>query len=153
MKIRKLHASELSWANERYAEINFVPSSESDFIAVAELNGIKAGLGRVTAVNDGIGELGGMVVLPEFRGQAIAAKIVEFLLSNCGISSLYCIPFSHLQKFYRRFGFLPVDQTISVPMVVAEKYTWCHRTYDTPVALLYRQTWQTNIVRQSMHQK
>ena len=140
MHIRKLHASELTWANERYSEINFIQSSESDYIAIAEVNGVKAGLGRVSTVDDNNGELGGMYVLPEFRGRAVAGRIVEFLLLNCGHSSLYCIPFSHLENFYTQFGFLPADQTLAVPDAVADKFHWCQKTYDSPVTLLHRRT-------------
>jgi GNAT superfamily N-acetyltransferase len=75
MPVRKLLPTELAWANQRYAEIDFVPSRESDLIAVAEHDGIKAGLGRITQVQERVGELGGMIVLPAYRGQSIASHI------------------------------------------------------------------------------
>ena len=138
LRIRQASPAELAWANARYAEIDFAPSSEADFIAIAEVDGVKAGLGRMAPIDDGHAELGGMFVLPEYRGQSIAAGIVEFLLQRAARTTVFCIPFSHLEHFYRSFGFLPPDESVKIPSPIAEKFAWCKRTYATPVALLHR---------------
>ncbi|PRC92486.1 GNAT family N-acetyltransferase [Solimicrobium silvestre] len=144
MLVRKIFPEELAWANEQYSEINFKLSTESDLIAIAEINGVKAGLGRLCAVDNKAGELGGMFVLPDFRGHAIAANIVDFLLKNSNYSTLYCLAFAHLEVFYKRFGFLPVDETKSVPKEVTDKFLWCRDTYDSSVLLMCREEFFTD---------
>lgn len=138
MQIRKILPVELAWINAQYASINFAPSSEADFMVVAEIDGVKAGLGRITQVENDAGELGGIFVLPEFRGHSIATHLVEFLLKNSAYPKLFCIPFVHLEKFYKRFGFLPVDPTMPVPQKIAQKMSWCGNTYESSVVLLSR---------------
>lgn len=138
LHVRRLQLSELHWANERYDEIDFVASSSLDFIALAEWGGERAGLGRIVPVADGIGELGGMYVLPAYRGKSIAAAIVRFLLDNSPFERLFCIPFAHLETFYGGFGFAPDRYDGEIPDAVAEKFHWCRCHYSTPVRLLVR---------------
>jgi GNAT superfamily N-acetyltransferase len=139
-KIRPLSRLELAWANERYAEIDFAPSKESDFVAVAEVDGAKAGLGRLVPMGPGIAELGGMYVLPAYRGKSIARAIVEYLLAHASrCERLYCIPFAHLERFYTSCGFAPVGPGDAVPEAVRGKLDWCHTRYPEPVRLLVKE--------------
>lgn len=140
LTVRPLLASELDWANERYGEIYFLPSQPRDFIVVAEIDSVKAGLGRLVPVDETSGELGGIYVLPEFRGRQIAGAIVACLLQHSPYRQLFCIPFSHLEGFYRGFGFQPVSARSAVPGVVAEKLNWCTQEYAAAVNLLVRMT-------------
>jgi len=136
--VRALLESELSWANDRYREINFMPSQDHDFIAVAEVDGKCAGIGRLVAVDETTGELGGIYVFDEFRNQGIAGSIVTFLLEHSPYQQLFCIPFAHLEGFYGSFGFKPVSADMDVPCTVSGKVDWCRDEYPTPVALLVR---------------
>lgn len=134
--VRQLAASELDWANARYAEADFVASSSDDLIVVAEIGGEKAGLGRVVSIDAATGELGGMYVLPAFRGANVARAIVEALIARSTQDVHYCIPFTHLRGFYGGFGFDEVPAGSVVPATVAAKFDWCNRHYPKPVALL-----------------
>ena len=136
--VKTLSESELAWANQRYGEIHFLPSQAGDFIAVAEVNGVKAGLGRLVNVDGSSGELGGMYVLPAFRGRKVANAIVSFLLQRSPYRRLFCIPFAHLGGFYRGFGFQPVSAGTPVPGAVSEKVNWCAKEYPAAVTLLLR---------------
>ena len=136
--IRKLSNSELEWANQRYAELGFLPSATEDYIAVAEVDGVKVGLGRLVAVDALTGELGGMYVAPAFRGSKIADKIVAFLLQQSPYQHLFCIPFSRVANIYMRFGFREVPIDVLVPTGVAHKLAWCKNEYPEPVSLLLR---------------
>lgn len=138
LTVRTLLESELAWANERYGEIRFLPSQPRDFIAVAEIDGVKAGLGRLVPVDETSGELGGMYVLPEFRGRQVAGAIVAYLLQHSPYRQLFCIPFSHLEGFYRGFEFQPVSAGSAVPGAVAGKLDWCTQEYAAAVNLLVR---------------
>jgi N-acetylglutamate synthase-like GNAT family acetyltransferase len=136
MTVRMLSKTELSWANELYAQIDFQPSSEHDFIVVAEVEGTRAALGRVVTMSSSCGELGGMYVLPAFRGNALSGTVIEFLINNCGLRTLYCIPFAHLSALYARHGFVTVPEGTEVPEKVKEKFEWCKANYPTPVTLM-----------------
>lgn len=136
--VRTLFESELAWANQCYDEIHFLPSRSGDFIATAEVDNIKAGLGRLVPVDETAAELGGIYVLPEFRGRKLAAAIVSYLLQHSPYRRLFCIPFAHLEGFYRGFGFEPVSAGTAVPDVVAEKVNWCAAEYPAAVCLLLR---------------
>ena len=138
MNERILEAEELAWANARYAEVNFQPSHPQDLVAVACLDGQRVGLGRLVRVADTIGELGGIYVLPGYRGRQVARDVVSFLLAHSPYPTLYCIPFAHLDGFYRGFGFAPASDTSSLPRTIADKVAWCATQYDEPVSVLLR---------------
>lgn len=136
--VRRLTAEELPWANERYAEIHFVPSAMEDFIVVATLEGVKVGIGRLVAVDANSAELGGIYVLPPYRGQQVARALVNFLLGASHYRRLYCVPFAHLDGFYRGFGFEPVPNDHAIPDSIARKLQWCQCKYASAVTLLVR---------------
>ncbi len=102
IELRLVGRSEMEWVNRCYDEVDFVHSHfDNEMIAVAEVKGQKAGLGRLVVIDENHLELGGMYVFESFRGQGVAKKIVEFLLKHAKPSQvIYCIPFEHLQHFY-----------------------------------------------------
>ena len=136
--VRAALPTELEWANACYRDAGFLPSTATDRIAIAECGGKRAGLGRVVPVQPGVAELGGMYVLPAFRGQAVARRIVDFLVQQSDAARLYCIPFAHLEAFYASCGFARVGADDAVPAPVAHKLAWCERQYEQPVCLLVR---------------
>jgi GNAT superfamily N-acetyltransferase len=137
-RIRRLEPTELAWANERYAEIDFLPSPATDFIAVVHSGGTPAALGRVTQVTVTSGELGGMYVFPGFRGLGIARRLVNYLVQQSGLETLFCMPFERLRDFYMSAGFelQPIDTT--VPQEVLSKHAWCNSHYGERVLLMSR---------------
>ncbi|MGN6738975.1 GNAT family N-acetyltransferase [Dyella sp.] len=136
--VRKLAPSELDWANSKYKEIDFLPSPDSDFVAVAEIHGIAAGLGRVTKVAPGVGELGGMYVFPEHRGTGISKSLIQFLIAESALEILYCLPFEHLYSLYESAGFRVCQPGTLVPPRVLDKQTWCNAHYSKSVLLMCR---------------
>lgn len=137
--VRKILGSELGWANARYAEIGFVAAAETDLVVIAELDGVRAGLGRLVPVAADMAELGGIYVLPQFRGKAVARAIVTWLLNHSPYDRLFCIPFAHLEHFYAGFGFAPVSPDAAVPPAVTGKRHWCEQRYPDGVKLLVRE--------------
>ena len=74
---RQAEKEELPWINSQYKEVGFVISSfDNEFIAIVEVNGKKAGLGRLVVVDHENLELGGIYVLNEFRRMGVADHIV-----------------------------------------------------------------------------
>jgi len=136
--IRPLQPAELAWANACYTEVKFQASSPSDFIALAETEQGKAGLGRLVRIDAHCAELGGIYILPAYRGHGLARAIVDFLLQHSPYETLYCIPFTHLEPFYRGFGFVPLPQGAALPCAIAEKLNWCRQQYAPAISLLVR---------------
>jgi hypothetical protein len=145
VSVRKLHPSELDWANECYSEIDSVHSGESDFLAVAEVDGTKAALGRVVPIGPAVGQLGGIYVLPRFRGRFLSTRIIRFLIENSGFPTLFCIRLALLETFYAQHGFIPVPEQVRVPPEVATRFKWCQKHYSQPVRLMYQINESPNI--------
>jgi GNAT superfamily N-acetyltransferase len=83
-------------------------------IALAKIEGVKFGLGRVAYIDENNLELGGMYVLDQFRRMGIAEKVILHLLKNHEQhKKIWCLPFKHLQRFYTGFGFLDKKNTIT----------------------------------------
>lgn len=138
MGVDWLNPKDLGWANAIYAQIGFQPSTREDRVAVASVEGRRAALGRLVPAGCDAHELGGIYVDPEYRGRRLARAVVEFLLGHAPSGTLYCIPFAHLDGFYRGFGFAPVPEGAAVPAAVASKVAWCGTQYIDPVRLLVR---------------
>lgn len=134
--IRPANNDDLRWANDRYAEVDFVPSTAADQLVVARLGDDRVGVGRVVPVGPGVGELGGMYVAPAARGRGVADGIVRRLLATTSAQTLFCIPFTDLYGLYERCGFRRVDDLQGLPEPVATKLAWCRAHYDQPVSLL-----------------
>lgn len=139
IQIRKALEVEIEWINEKYNEVQFSHSIfQNELIAIAEINGEKAGLGRLVTIDHENLELGGMYVFDSFRGHGIAARLVDFLLTQAKSHyHIYCIPFTKLTGFYRRFGFTPLLPTDKAPEHILNKYQWCEQSYDEKVELLF----------------
>ncbi|MES2739641.1 MAG: GNAT family N-acetyltransferase [Pseudomonadota bacterium] len=138
LSVRALRADELAWANARYAEIDFLASAPDDYVAVADIAGVPAGLGRVTRLGGDAGELGGMYVFDGFRARGVSGAMLAHLLAHAGVARLYCLPFAHLRRLYEKAGFTLDLGAAAVPDQVRRKHAWCMGHYAEPVLLMYR---------------
>lgn len=138
--IKTAKLADLPWVNAKYDEIGFVHSSLVDeTVAIAELDGEAAGLGRIQKVADAEAELGGMYVFQKFRRQGVAEHIIRFLIEKgANFNRIWCLPFNHLQDYYQQFGFFPASDFKDAPQKVLDKHAWCNSNYDKPVLLLVR---------------
>jgi GNAT superfamily N-acetyltransferase len=147
LRIRKAKASELAWINKCYDEVGFKHSSfDTEIIAIATIDELPAGLGRLVLIDNKNLELGGMYVFVSFRGQGIAKKIIEFLLQQplCVQKTIYCIPFEDLIEFYKKFGFMPCINMQQTPKELVEKLLWCKEEYEKPTSLLILERLKSN---------
>ena len=141
MKLRVAGPGDAQWINERYAEVRFVPSDLSrEVVVIASIDDEPAGLGRIVDVDEHACELGGMLVFERFRGHGVARAIIDELLRHAGGRAVYCIPFAELEALYAAAGFTRTEEG---PRAVMEKFEWCQRTYDQPVALMRLTTGNT----------
>ncbi len=136
--VRKAFRDELEWINSRYDEVGFKHSDfNRELIAIAQVNGNRAGIGRLVTISDTEAELGGIYVFTDYQGRGVAEKIVEFLLQHSGgFKKIFCLPFAHLQHFYGKYGFVPTNGYQDVPPEVCEKHHWCNCTYEHETLLL-----------------
>ncbi|WP_108866297.1 GNAT family N-acetyltransferase [Aquimarina aquimarini] len=139
--VRKATLKDLTWINTTYQNIDFLPSDfNTEYIALAEIEGIKCGLGRIIYVDKNNLELGGIYVLEQFRGTGIAKEIILHLLKNHEhYKKIWCLPFKYLCSFYSKLGFL--DQKIhnyKIPDKIDHKYKWCNQNYNKEVLLLVK---------------
>lgn len=135
LTIRAARPDELDWINQCYAGIDFVPSSPHDHIAIAEVDGERAGMGRVVPIGPRIGELGGMFVFERFQGLGLSRKIIAWLTALPQFDELYCLPFEELHGLYGSMGFALHD---TAPEEVAAKHRWCNAHYPKRVLLMRR---------------
>ena len=136
--LRLATPNDLPAINARYAAIGFVPSDADDLVVLALRDGVVAGQGRIVPLDAHNGELGGIHVVPAFEGTGIARAIVDCLLGQAQVPTLYCIPFAELAPFYGSVGFVPVTDRAPVPPRVLEKLQWCDGQYGRPVLLMVR---------------
>jgi N-acetylglutamate synthase-like GNAT family acetyltransferase len=136
--VREARADEIAWINQRYDEIRFLRSDPSrELIVVAELDGARAGIGRLVRVAPGVAELGGIYVLEAFRRRGVADALVGHLVERGrGLGKLYCLPFAHLAGFYQGFGFAPPADPESAPEELRKKLCWCGDTFAERSLLL-----------------
>ncbi len=137
MIISPLTPEDLRWINDIYLGIQFKLSNPTDFHVSATIDGKLAGIGRLVNVDGKNGELGGIYVLPEFRGKKVAEEIVRRLVSESEFPVLWCIPFEPLEKFYRKFGFRNVINEM-IPSAIQEKVDWCEGRYPDKAILLVK---------------
>ena len=138
LRLRRLEPGELPWANARYAEVDFRPSTRDDLVLVGHVDDQPAALGRITPLGPGFGELGGILVFPAFRGRGLARPLVERLVEEGGLATLFCLPFESLRGLYAACGFRPHPPGAPVPEKVLAKHAWCNAHYAEPVLLLSR---------------
>ncbi|HVG23833.1 MAG TPA: GNAT family N-acetyltransferase, partial [Thermoanaerobaculia bacterium] len=106
LSLRTARPEETGWINEQYATVGFIPSDPSrETIVVAEVDGVRAGIGRLVEAGEGACELGGMYVRDEHRGRGVARAIVDELIRRAGDREVYCIPFEDLEALYAAAGF------------------------------------------------
>lgn len=130
------------WVQERYAEQRFTASTAQDTVLLADVDGERAGLGRLVPLSTGDVELGGLIVFERFRRGGIARALVEGLLAHGAPSErVFCIPFAHLLGFYASFGFVTIEtQDVEPPAELVLKLDWCAAEYKSPTRLLVLKT-------------
>ncbi|HEX7829460.1 MAG TPA: GNAT family N-acetyltransferase [Thermoanaerobaculia bacterium] len=138
MNLRTATHADAAWINDRYAEVHFIPSDfDRDTIVVAELDGTRAGMGRLVPAGEHAYELGGMYVSDEHRGRGIARAIIDELITLAGDADIYCIPFANLTALYASAGFVPSDRATATDHVRA-KLDWCARELPEREVVLLR---------------
>ncbi|HDX9628524.1 TPA: GNAT family N-acetyltransferase [Bacillus cereus] len=140
MSIRLATSNDLEWVNNQYKSIEFVPSDlKRDKVAIITYDNEYAGVGRLVQIDEDTIEMGGIFILPQFRGLQLAGELVSFLVETAKklqVQNIYCLPFEELKKFYKKYGYTEVDTTKEVVHpIILKKYNWCLNHYDKHVLL------------------
>ncbi|MBP3972854.1 GNAT family N-acetyltransferase [Bacillus sp. WL1] len=140
MSIQMATSNDLEWINNQYDSIGFVRSDlKRDKVAIITYNNEYAGVGRLVQIDEDTLEMGGIYILPQFRGLHLAGELVSFLVETAKklqVPNVYCLPFEELEKFYKKYGYIEVDTTKEfVHPIILKKYNWCLDHYDKHVLL------------------
>ncbi|MGU3371467.1 GNAT family N-acetyltransferase [Bacillus mycoides] len=140
MSIQMAISSDLEWINNQYESIGFVQSDlERDKVAIITYKNEYAGVGRLVQIDKDTIEMGGIFILPQFRGLQLAGELVSFLVETAKklqVKNVYCLPFEELENFYKKYGFTEVDAIKEViHPIILKKYNWCLEHYDKHVLL------------------
>ena len=140
--VKQIQPNQIEWVNSRYNEIDFVKSNfENEFIVIAKVGNENAGLGRLVRIDEKNIELGGIYVLPSFRGLGVAESIVRSLCEENPFkeAAIWCLPFKNLLKFYAKFGFKKHERG-KIPEEIMKKLEYCNSgdKYGKEVLLLFK---------------
>ncbi|MDA1638534.1 GNAT family N-acetyltransferase [Bacillus cereus group sp. TH177-1LC] len=140
MSIQMATSHDLEWINNQYDSIGFVRSDlKRDKVAIITYNNEYASVGRLVQIDEDTLEMGGIFILPQFRGLQLAGELVSFLVvtaKKLQVKNVYCLPFEELENFYKKYGFTEVDAIKEViHPIILKKYNWCLDTYDKHVLL------------------
>jgi N-acetylglutamate synthase-like GNAT family acetyltransferase len=83
-------------------------------IAVDEATGAIVGTGQIKTHGDGSRELASIAVLPDYRHQGIAHKVMEHLLAH-STGTLYLTCLSTMGSLYEPFGFRVITKDEMTP--------------------------------------
>ncbi|MGN5651929.1 GNAT family N-acetyltransferase [Bacillus sp. Brlt_9] len=140
MNIHLATSIDLEWINTQYDSIGFLPSDlKIDRVAIISYDNEYAGIGRLVQIDEDTIEMGGIFILPKFRGLQLAGELVLFsveTVKKLQVQNVYCLPFEELENFYKKYGYTEVDTTKEVVHpIILKKYNWCLDNYDKHVLL------------------
>lgn len=119
LRVSESGETEKIWVNEHQQKAD--PAADRIFALFAD--GTLAGVARCKLHTDG-DELDGVCLPEQFRGQGLARRLVEELITACGGRILYLHSTFELIRFYRSFGFVPIPKN-DLPRTIKERFAMC----------------------------
>lgn len=97
------------------AQINPIDLKWQHFtLAVDDVSGETVGTVQIKRHRDGSRELASLAVIPEWRGQGLARRLIEYRLARTP-GTLYLTCRSSLGGLYAKFGFRPIREEEMTP--------------------------------------
>jgi N-acetylglutamate synthase-like GNAT family acetyltransferase len=85
-----------------------------------------------------------MQIHPEFQAQGVGMKVLvrfQELLVERGISTAYCMPYTHLESFYGKIGFAKINE-FEAPLFLQERYKLHRAKKDHVPAILMKRRYE-----------
>jgi GNAT superfamily N-acetyltransferase len=121
--VRELSAREFPLADALWIDYHHTTGDpQTDRIFAAFHDGDAVSLARCRAHTDGY-EVDGVFTPAARRGHGYADAAVRGLVEACGSDTLYMHAVRHLETFYRRYGFVPIDEK-ELPETIRERFAW-----------------------------
>lgn len=119
-----------------YAECGYKRGfNENDTVLVAVLDGSMVGVVRLCPEN-GVVVLRGMQIRSNYQRQGIGQDLLDQCLPHLGEGPCYCLPWSHLERFYNSIGFRRCRPSVA-PEFLADRYSGYIKS-DMDVILMRR---------------
>jgi len=109
--------------------------SANDVIYIAERNTDLVGAVRRTQEHE-VAMLRGMYVAPAHHRQGIGSRLLARFVKDLDETPCYCVPYSHLQAFYGRGGFMPISEE-TAPQFLRERLA-AYRSRGLNMLVMYR---------------
>jgi len=84
----------------------------------------------------GVLVLRGMYVGEPLRGTGVGSKLLERIAEEIGLAACWCIPYSHLERFYSQIGFRAVENGQAPEFLAARKRRYL--AADHQVIIMWR---------------
>lgn len=94
--------------------------SEKERAFIAMNNGDVIGSVKVECVNQ-VSILRGMYISPEYQGQKLGTELIKHIEPLLNKTVSYCLPFSHLARFYHQIGFSKAELSM-LPAFLTERF-------------------------------
>lgn len=120
---RELLASEFSLADTLWLDYHETKGDPAqDRIFGVFVAGDLVSIARCRRHPDGL-EVDGVFTPVLSRGKGYSSLVMEALTGACHNDDLFMYAVRHLEKFYGRYGFEPIPESI-LPPTIRERYTW-----------------------------
>jgi len=130
MKIEILDSNKIDEAQIFYKEQGYASIIKKDDIVISAIINEKiVGIARVSNEYN-VEVLRGMFVAKDLRGNGIGKKMLNELENSFKTNRIYCIPFTHLEKFYGSIGFKKVETEKSPQFLQARLIKYLNAGYD-----------------------
>ncbi len=137
MKFKIGLAEDCDWLADFYDKTSYGGEwTETDILYYASDENEVVGVVRI-AQECGIQVLRGMQILNRRQGNGIGNKLMEFLIKNISTNPIYCIPHSHLETFYSRFGFKKIENIDEIPKFLVSRFAE-YRSKGMTVSVMLR---------------
>jgi N-acetylglutamate synthase-like GNAT family acetyltransferase len=102
--------------------------NDDDVVLVAVDNGI-VGAVRICIEHD-TKVLRGMQISPKYRRKGLGKQMLQYLWEHLNIKGCYCLPCTHLEKFYSTIGFNKITPEEAPGFLSERLKTYLSSSYD-----------------------
>lgn len=130
MEIRRATLSEYSEISHFYYSVGYKRGClQSDIVLIIRDQGNLIGA-VILATENGTSVLRGMQIHAEFQRKGYGSLLLEEFRKLVLKEECYCLPYTHLEKFYSMIGFKRMDPKIAPDFLQNRWKDYCDRAMD-----------------------